>query len=175
MKQAVLSKGKIISLAGTMSAVAIAALLPLIRQQAATGTLVNTVLFLSVILLGFRNALWVCFVPSVFALSSGLLPAVLAPFIPFIIFSNIILVWTFDILRKKNFWLGIISASFLKFIFILCAGRLTISFIYGQKVLQAIASMMTWPQLFTALSGGIIAYIVISSISAVNLFPSVRR
>jgi hypothetical protein len=175
MQQAVFSKEKLATLAGTLSAVAAVALLPLIKQQAVTGTLVNTVLFLAVVWLGFRNALWVCFIPSIFALSSGLLPAILAPFIPFIILSNAVLIGIFEVLRKKNFWLGIVSASFLKFTFLFLTGRLLISFLPERRLVQVISSMMTWPQLFTALFGGIITYIIVRSVPSLNSRSSGRE
>ncbi len=175
MQQAALSKEKLITLAGTLSAVAAVALLPLIRQQAITGTLVNAVLFLSVVFLGFRGALWVCFVPSIFALSSGLLPAFLAPFIPFIMFSNVVLVWAFGILRRRNFWLGIVSASLLKFTSLLLAGRLLISFLPEQKLVQGIFSMMTWAQLLTALFGGLVSYMIIRTIPSLKPHLSERE
>lgn len=95
----------------------VAILAPLIRQQAITGTIVNAVLFISAVSLGIRGAVLIALVPSIFSLSVGLLPAILAPMVPFIMIGNIILILVFDFLRKKNYWLGMISGSFLKFIF----------------------------------------------------------
>src|SRR4030042_3851466 len=91
---------------------------PLIGQQAITGTIVNCTLFLAAALLGRRGAVLIALVPSIFALTTGLLPPLLVPMIPAIMIGNVILIMVFDFFRKKNYWLGMVSARFLKFIFL---------------------------------------------------------
>jgi len=134
---------------------------PLLKFQLVSGSLVNAVLFISTVILGLEGSLLIGLVPSLIALGIGLLPSVLAPMIPFIVTSNAILVLTFNFLRKRNYWLGIISASFLKFLFLFGTSSLMIELFSKKEIAFKAASMMSWLQLFTALSGGLIAYFVL--------------
>ena len=136
----------------------VAVFAPLIHNQAITGPIVNAVLFISVFITGIRGAVLIAFIPSVIALSTGLLSLVLAPMIPFIIIGNIILVLSFSFLKDKNYWLGIVSASFLKFVFLF-----SVSYIISSKLVI----IMSWPQLITALAGGAIAFLVLKSIKKI--------
>ena len=98
--------------------VGIAVLVPaFIHIQAITGPIVNATLFLAAVLLAPEIAILVGLLPSLIALSSGLLPAPLTPMIPFIMVGNTILILVFHHSRKRNFWLGIGLSSLLKFLF----------------------------------------------------------
>ena len=144
---------------------AVATLAPLLgHQQFLTGPIVNSTLFISTMLLGSSSAILVGLIPSLIALSCGLLPAVLAPMVPFIMMGNTILVLVFGYSRKKNYWLGMVSASFLKFAFLAGTSSLVIDLLLKKEVARNVALMMSWPQLFTALAGGIIAYLFLKSI-----------
>jgi len=132
---------------------------PIAKQQMITGPIVNAALFASVILLGFRGAFLIAFLPSLFAIQFGLLPIVMTPLIPFIIASNFILVFIFSYLRKTNYWLGIVSASFIKFIFLFTSSSVIVSLFIKGPAAKNIAQMMSWPQLITALSGGLVVYL----------------
>jgi hypothetical protein len=137
---------------------------PLINQQAITGTIVNVALFISTVLLGAQNAILIGLVPSLIALSVGLLPAVLAPAIPFIMIGNTILILVFDYLRQKNYWLGITVSGFLKFLFLFGTSSIVVSLLLKKEIAAKVAAMMSWPQLFTAMAGGVIAYFILKSI-----------
>jgi len=140
---------------------AIAILAPLLKQQLITGSIVNAVLFISTAYLGITAGILISFIPSLFAGSVGLLPLPLLPMIPYIIMGNIILVLCFGFLRKKSFLLSAILASLLKFLFLFGASSFIINF-FIQKALPAkIVVMMAWPQLITALSGSLIAFVVL--------------
>jgi len=82
--------------------------------------------------------------------------------IPFIIMGNVLLVWVFDLLRKKNFFLGVVPGALLKFSFLFFTSNYLIHFFVKEAVASKIAVMMSWPQLITALLGGIVAYIIIN-------------
>jgi len=145
--------------------IGLATLAPLlVQQQAITGTLVNAVLFVAVILLGPQTAVLVGLVPSLIALSVGLLPAVLAPLVPFIMVANTVLVLVFSYLRKRNYWLAIVLASLFKFVFLFGASSLTINLLLKKEIAEKVALMMSWPQLLTALAGGLIACLFLKSI-----------
>jgi hypothetical protein len=139
-----------------LTGIAVAA--PLINQQAVTGPLVNAVLFISVAVLGLRWGLSVAMVPSIIALSVGTLPLIMAPMVPLIIIGNFILIAVFHFFAEKNYWLGIISASFLKFIFLAGTSALMSELFFKNQLGAKIAVMMSWPQLFTAIAGGLVAY-----------------
>jgi len=130
----------------------------LFKQQFISGTIVNASLIVGVYLLGSRDGLLIGIIPSSFALATGLLPAALAPMIPFIIISNAILVLTFTYLQKFNLWAGIIIGSVLKFIFLCATSTIVISLLFNSQIAPVVAQMMSWPQLVTALCGGIVAF-----------------
>jgi len=136
----------------------IASAAPLIRNQFVTGSIVNATLLIAVALLGIRDGLLIGLIPSSIALATGLLPPVLAPMIPFIIVGNAILVVTFGYLRNKNYWLGLVSGSVLKFAFLFGTSSIVINLLFSQKVAASVAMMMSWPQLVTAIVGGLLAY-----------------
>ena len=169
-----MDKTKILALKGEkaflliqfIALVGIATVAPLLNQQAITGPIVNATLFISVILLGVQNAILVSLIPSLIALSVGLLPSFLAPMIPFIMVGNIVLIMVFDYLKNKSFWLRMILASVSKFIFLLSTSSLVISLISKEEIISKVSIMMGWSQLLTALAGGFIAYIFLNSLKA---------
>lgn len=132
----------------------------LVHTQWFTGPLVNAILLLTCIFVGPMEAVIFGLVPSLVAFSTGLLPFPLAPMIPFIMVANAIYVAIFYYIYKNNFLLAVLISSFVKFLFL----HLTVSFLMGnfleEKFLQKLALMMSWPQLATALFGGVIAYFI---------------
>lgn len=136
----------------------IATFIPLIHHQPTVGPTINAALFITTALLGINHGILIALIPSPVALAAGLLPAVLAPMAPFIMISNIILVYTFNKLWKKNYWQAIFTASFFKFVFLWLTSTYLLEYFTKQAIAKNIATMMSWPQLFTALSGGLIAY-----------------
>ncbi len=148
----------------TLSAVliAIGAFAPFVNQQMITGPIVNACLFVGAALLGLGSSVFVGLMPSLIALSIGLLPAALAPMIPFIMVGNAILILVFSWLRKRNYWLAVISASITKFAFLFSASFIVSNLIIKKEIAVKAASMMSWPQLATSLLGGAIAYSIMS-------------
>jgi len=137
---------------------------PLLNNQFITGPIVNAVLFLSTVYLGAGAGILISFLPSLFALSVGLLPVPLLPMIPYIILANAALVLSFDYLRDKSFGLAVVSASFLKFLLLFASSSYIINFFIKGSLPAKIAVMMSWPQLITALIGGLIAFFVIKAV-----------
>jgi hypothetical protein len=137
---------------------AIASLAPLVRNQFVTGTIVNATLLIAVCSVGVYGGLLVAVVPSMIALTSGLLPAVLAPMVPIIIIGNVLLVLVFAGLRKPNYWLGAITAAVLKFGFLAGMTGLLAGLLVNAKMVSSVMYMLSWPQLLTALAGGLLAY-----------------
>jgi len=146
--------------------VAIAVLAPYFGHQLITGSIVNALLFISVITMGLESAFLLCLVPSLISIYTGLFPVALAPMVPFIMTGNALLVLTFSKFSKNNFWLGAISASIIKFIFIWGVGTLLAnSVLYG--IAPKVAMIISWPQLATALAGACIAYLFLKTIKKI--------
>ncbi len=143
----------------------------IIHQQAITGPLVNAVLLLSTVWLGSSDAIIIGLFPSVVALSRGLLPLPLAPVVPFIMLANSLYILVFSkVINKakkgcvfKNFSLAVASASVVKFIFLFFVSQKLLPTLLPQKFVTPASQMMSWPQLATALLGGLIAYAVLKS------------
>ena len=161
------NKEKILTLVQFSSLLAVATIAPFFLQQAIVGPAVNATLFISVVLLGSRNAMLIGILPSLVALSTGLLPPVLSPMIPFIMTSNVLLILVFDSLRKKNYWTGMVTASILKFVFLFGASSIVIDLLLNKDIAPKVAMIMSYPQLFTALSGGLIAFLFLRAIKKV--------
>jgi len=141
--------------------VGLAVAAPYFLNQLITGSIVNALLFISASTLGLESAFLLCLVPSLISIYTGLLPLALAPMIPFIMTGNALLVLSFYFLRKK-YWVGAISSSIIKFIFIWSVGMLL-----ANSILHGIASkvmlMISWPQLATALLGACIAFLFLKT------------
>lgn len=159
VKVLAINREKIISFCIFLGLISIASIVPLFHSQNITGPIVNATLFISTFTLGAQAGIAVGLVPSVIALSAGLLPPVLAPMVPFIMISNTILILVFDALKNKNYWLRVFTSSFLKFIFLYATSSVVINLLLKKEVASQVATMMSWPQLITAISGGILAYL----------------
>jgi len=160
IREGILSKVKTRELSQFVVLSSIAVFIPFyIHLQWLTGPLVNAVLIITLFLVGVRCALVLCMVPSMMSLSGGLLPAVLAPAIPFIMFSNVILILTIDyfynnIKNKFNgFWVGAIMGSLLKFSFLYFSINIVSSLLIKQELASKITQIFSVAQLLTALVG----------------------
>ena len=138
-----------------------------VHIQLLTGPIVNAILILLLFLVGIRAALLIALIPSMMALAGGLLPAVLAPAIPFIMISNVLFILTIDQFYKvisneqKGYWLGVILGAALKFIFLFASVGLITKLVLKKELAAAVTQMMSWPQFATAVAGGVIAWVVL--------------
>jgi len=138
-----------------------------IHLQWITGPIVNAILIITLFLVGIRSAMVLAFVPSLMALSGGLLPAVLAPAVPFIMISNIIFILTVDYIyhnfkdENKGYWLGIVVGAGLKFIFLILSVNFIAKLLIKQELVVKVAQMMSWSQFATAVLGGMIAWAIL--------------
>ncbi|MDD4989876.1 MAG: ECF transporter S component [Candidatus Pacebacteria bacterium] len=171
-----LNKPKIISLTQFAILLGISVVAPLFHFQPITGPIVNACLFIATAILDVQAGIMLGLLPSLIALSAGTLPAPLAPMIPFIMVSNTIMVVAFSAIfarkgtkllfekelgsfHSPSFSLAVISASILKFLFLFPTSYIVIHLISQKPIAQKAATMMSWPQLATALLGGLIAFI----------------
>ncbi|MBD3328581.1 hypothetical protein GF340_04725 [Candidatus Peregrinibacteria bacterium] len=132
-----------------------------IHSQWITGPLVNAILIFAVLTVGPAEAILLGMMPSIAALSVGLLPLPMAPMIPFIMFGNAILIMLIHWLKKTNFALALFSGATLKFLLLWGSVSFIISNLVPAQLSANLSVMMSWPQLFTALAGGLIAYSIV--------------
>ena len=131
--------------------------------QPVTGPLVNTVLYLSAMIVGWFGGVLIGICTPVIAALRGILPPPLAPLIPFIALGNGILVIIFYFLKSKNNIIAIIMASLAKFLILASAVNFLV------QVPPKVAQMMSLPQLITALVGGAIALLAAKGLQASGL------
>jgi len=146
----------------------IATILPFfIHLQWLTGPIVNAILIITLFLIGIRSALVLCLIPSMMALAGGLLPAILAPVAPFIMIGNVILVltvdWHYNNFKDglKGYWYGVFIGAGLKFAFLFASVNFISKLLIKQELAQKVAQMMSWTQFATAVTGGMIAWVVL--------------
>lgn len=161
-----LDKNQIISLSQTLILLTVAVTAPYLGhisgQQFITGPIVNTTLFLAIILLGIRKAYLIALIPSCIALSTGFLPASLLPMLPFIMISNIIMMEIFKYFKSSGkFFTGIVISAFIKFIFLYSVSLLILENFLKAETAQSVASMMNYPQFITAITGGLLAWTIL--------------
>jgi len=168
IKEITLEKVNVQSLSWFIGLAGTAMALPFfIHLQWLTGPIINALLILILFLVGVRSALVAALVPSLMALAGGLLPAVLAPAVPFIMIANVIYVLSIDRIydRSKNvgrgYWAGVFTGAILKFAFLYVSVSWIASLLIKQELAAAVAKMMSWPQLITAVLGGLIAWLVL--------------
>ena len=146
----------------TAALVGAATLAPLLHSQLVTGTIVNATLFVAAMSLGFGLASLIAAIPSLIALGVGTLPLALAPLVPFIIVSNIVLMATFVLLKKFSYLRAALFACLAKFFFLASAASVVMNYFAPKAMSPVLSSMMGWPQLITAFTGAIVAYIFVT-------------
>jgi len=137
--------------------------------QILTGPFINTMLLLTALIVNPIGAVILgCITPGI-ALIRGQLPSVLAPVVPFIMIGNALLILIFTYLLKRirfqnnnyvviRHGLSLFFAAFVKFIWLALAAHLMLPIIIGLNIPDQFIAAMTFPQLFTAIVGGIFAF-----------------
>jgi hypothetical protein len=135
--------------------------------QPITGPLVNALLLLTVEWCGVSQAIVVGMTTPLGAALRGMLPLPMLVMIPFIALGNAALAGVYGALRAKNRWVALVAAATAKFALLYAAvslllarplSLLTAGGAQAATIPDAFAAMMTWPQLATALMGGLIAF-----------------
>lgn len=161
LKILIIKNEKLIILTEFITLLTMISIAPLIKNQLITGTIVNSILFVSIATMGKRAAISISIIPSFIALFSGILLPIMIPIIPFIIMGNILLVIIFDLLNKNNYWKAIILASLIKFLFLFTTSYLIFNIILEKEIARKILFTMGPIQFITAVSGGILAFLII--------------
>src|SRR3989339_534414 len=63
--------------------------------------------------------------------------------------------------NDRGFFLGVLSGSVLKFLFLFLSVNIIEKLLIKQELLEKVADMMSWSQLATALTGGMIAFLIL--------------
>jgi hypothetical protein len=132
----------------------------LVKQQLIAGTIVNAAIVTAVWSFGITEGILVGVLPSTIALAAGLLPAALTPMVPFIIMGNALLAAVAGLPGKRRYWMGAVAGALVKFAFLFGSIYVVRSLLH-LTVPAPVASMMSWPQLATALMGGTVAYVAV--------------
>ncbi|WP_432408869.1 ECF transporter S component [Wukongibacter sp. M2B1] len=139
-----------------------------------TGSIVNFILIMSVMTCGFMTGLTVAVVSPIFAKFVGIGP--LWVLIPFIIAGNIILVLMWNFIGNRNFGKKYISNIFA--VVVAAAAKFLVLYISIVQVViplflklpepkaSVISNVFSFPQLLTALIGGMLA---------VNILPVIQK
>lgn len=174
IKEQTLTKSNFLAVAQFLIISSVAIILPfLVHIQWLTGPIVNAALILALFLTGIRSALLLCLIPSMMALSGGLLPSILAPVVPFIMLSNTIFVLLIDYFYDKTksenigYWVGVLVAASAKFLFLFLSINVISGLLIKQELAVKVVQMMSWPQFFTAIAGGIIAWAFLKGLKKV--------
>lgn len=128
------------------------------------GPIVNAVLIIATATAGMWSGAAISVIaPLVSALTNK---AVIAPIIlafsPFIIIGNLIIVIAFHLLRKKNKLAGVGAGAILKFGFLFTAILIFTNVVdMKPQVAATLTNLFSWPQLITAVAGGVIALIIL--------------
>jgi riboflavin transporter len=128
----------------------------ILHEQWITGPFVNALLVATFFRLGITQALILAAIPSATALAVGTLPIVLAPTIPCIILGNILFVSSLRVLQTKPLF-GVLLGAIVKFIWLTISSQWILQFFLPEAILGRVATMLSWPQLATALIGGYFA------------------
>lgn len=155
-----MTKVKLITRTAVLLALTIA-LQGLRLGQLATGSLVNSMLYISTCIIGWPSGVFIGCVTPWIALLFGILKPALAPAVLFIMISNAVLVLTFSIIKDRSYIIAVIVASCAKFL------TLYISTEFLIKLKPVVVTALQFPQLITALIGGIIAFIVVSILKSI--------
>ncbi|MCK5848576.1 MAG: ECF transporter S component [Caldisericia bacterium] len=134
--------------------------------QYITGPIVNFMLLVSVMLLGAWGGVALGILTPVIALLAGILGR--PELIPVIVIGNAMYSLAFYLLRIKGktflfSFIGIIVGSFLKF------GVFALAIAYVVQLPPPLAKMFGFPQLLTALAGGVLALLVEKALKHTNL------
>ncbi len=128
------------------------------------GPVVNAVLIVATAAAGVWSGIAIAVIApliSAFTNKAAIAPVILA-FSPFIITGNIIWVLSYYFIAKKNKIIALASGAILKFGFLFASISIFVGFMQLKPaIVKTLVSLFSWPQLATAVIGGIIALVVI--------------
>lgn len=131
------------------------------------GPVVNAVLIIATAVAGLWSGVAIAVIAplvSAFTNKAAIAPLILA-FSPFIIVGNIIIAAAFQLLKKKSGIIAVITGAVAKFAFLFAAISIFTSLVKMKPPVAAtLTNLFSWPQLVTALIGGVIALVVLAAV-----------
>jgi len=130
------------------------------------GPLVNMCLLIATMTAGVGGGIAIAILSPFTSLLNNNAPiaAALLPFAPVIAAANVIFILTFYFLYNKNKYVGVICASLLKFGFLYLLIRVFLNMFDFPKFTEKLIALFSWPQLLTALIGGLVALPIIKAV-----------
>lgn len=121
------------------------------------GSLVNAALVVAAGVVGVAGGVIISIVAPIVAFLQGHLPPI-PPMIPIVAAGNAAIVVCFALLRKRSPYVGVVVGSVVKTVFLYAAVRLLFGLItLKAPIIKALSFSFSWPQLVTALIGGVLA------------------
>jgi hypothetical protein len=130
--------------------------------QPVTGPLVNAILFLATATVGTMSGVIVGLFTPVLAFVFGIMT--LFPAVPLIMAGNAVLALVYGILQKRPVT-GIVAASLAKYALLTLGVHYVLPLFLSKPLPAKVISLLTTPQLFTALAGGVLAFLVLQGLS----------
>ncbi len=140
-------------------------------QQYVTGSCVNCILAVTVLLCGYGSGITVALLSPVFAYLFGIAPQLVT--VPAIMAGNAVFVVVLKLITGKALWRqiaavavsGLVKFGVLYFLVVQVICNLAAGYLMEQALLKApmvanLTVMFAWPQLFTALIGGALAMVI---------------
>lgn len=129
--------------------------------QPVTGPVVNALLFIAASVVGPLGAVLIGLCTPVLAFAFGIMP--FAPAVFIIMLGNASLVLTYWRLAKRRV-IAFGVAAIVKFFVMWALVMYIVPVIFGIKVPAKIIGALTTPQLFTALGGAALAYVILEAL-----------
>lgn len=130
--------------------------------QPVTGPLVNAILFLATATVGTMSGVVVGLFTPLLAFIFGIMT--LFPAVPLIMAGNVAMVLVYGMLQKRPVT-GIIAASLVKYASLTLGVYYVLPLFLSKPLPTKVVSLLTTPQLFTALAGGVLAFFVLQGLS----------
>lgn len=139
-------------------------------SQFIIGSLVNAVLIIAAGAVNVYSGIVVSVITPIVAYLQGQLP--LPIIIPVVAIGNALIVVVYHLLQKYNKYVGVISGSIVKALFLYLGIQQALKIVQGTipdaqftKISTALSASFSWPQLVTALIGGFIALLVLKMLN----------
>lgn len=125
------------------------------------GSLVNASLVVAAATVGIPGGVFISLVAPIVAFLQGHLPPV-PPMVPIVALGNAIIVVGYAILKGRSPYLGVVVGAVAKAAFLFVAVQLLMQMItLKPPIIKALSFGFSWPQLVTALIGGVLAVQVV--------------
>ena len=129
------------------------------------GSIVNSILIVAVFTIGIKYTVIIAFVAPLIAFAQGLLPII--HFIPLIMVANISYFIAIKILMQKNKIIAIATAALIKVTMLYFGKTLILTIvILPPNIAKMLSLLLSWPQIITAVLGGILGILMLKRIKA---------